>query len=117
MKLTDDLKRAIKAVTDYWGENSPEHEAIKAALATEGGEAKPIATLHDDGHWTWKGTEPYEARFAGWRMEVYAAPQSQVDSKSAEQDRIDADRWRTAMAEGFISEDDFCKIDAERAND
>jgi hypothetical protein len=39
-----------------------------------GQEAKPVATLHDDGYWTWKGTEPYEARFAGWRMEVYAAP-------------------------------------------
>ena len=33
---------------------------------------QPVATLHDDGHWVWKGTEPYEARYAGWRMEVYA---------------------------------------------
>ena len=37
---------------------------------------EPVATLHDDGHWTWnkKHPEPYESRFAGWRMEVYASP-------------------------------------------
>lgn len=35
----------------------------------------PVATLHDDGYWTWKGTPPYASSFAGWRMDVYAAPQ------------------------------------------
>jgi hypothetical protein len=37
-------------------------------------EAQPIATLHDDGHWVWKGTPPHESNYVGWRMEVYAAP-------------------------------------------
>ena len=36
---------------------------------------EPIATLHDDGYYTFKrGQEPYDARYAGWRMDVYAAP-------------------------------------------
>ena len=41
------------------------------------GKAQPIATLHDDGHWTWKKgtTPPHESNYAGWRMDVYAAPQ------------------------------------------
>jgi hypothetical protein len=34
----------------------------------------PVATLHDDGYWVWKGTPPHESNYAGWRMEVYAAP-------------------------------------------
>ena len=37
--------------------------------------AKPIATLHDDGYYTFKrGQEPYGACYAGWRIDVYAAP-------------------------------------------
>lgn len=36
---------------------------------------EPIATLHDDGYWTWKGTPPYKSSFAGWRMDVFATPQ------------------------------------------
>jgi hypothetical protein len=35
---------------------------------------EPVATLHDDGYYTFKrGKEPYGARYAGWKMEVYAA--------------------------------------------
>jgi hypothetical protein len=41
-------------------------------------QAQPVATLHDDGYWTWKqGRPPYESHYAGWRMDVYAAPQAQ----------------------------------------
>jgi hypothetical protein len=40
--------------------------------------AEPVATLHDDGCWTWKGTPPHESNFAGWRMDVYAAPVAQA---------------------------------------
>ena len=37
---------------------------------------EPVATLHDDGHWTWKkGTPPHESNYAGWRMDVYATAQ------------------------------------------
>ena len=35
---------------------------------------KPIATLHDDGYFTWVASRPYESDFAGWRMKVYALP-------------------------------------------
>lgn len=37
---------------------------------------QPVATLHDDGYYTFKrGQEPQGARYAGWRMDVYAAAQ------------------------------------------
>ena len=34
----------------------------------------PVATLHDDGYYTWHGTKPNGFHYAGWRMEVYAKP-------------------------------------------
>lgn len=48
----------------------------QAAQAAPG---EAVATLHDDGHWTLKphmnGSElAYKSSFAGWRMDVYAAP-------------------------------------------
>ena len=37
-------------------------------------QAQPVATLHDDGYWTWKqGRPPHVSNYAGWRMDVYAA--------------------------------------------
>jgi hypothetical protein len=48
-------------------------------------QAKPAGTLHGDGYFTWKGTEPYEARGAGWRADFYVVPP---------QDALDAKRWR-----------------------
>lgn len=40
-----------------------------------GSAAQAVATLHDDGYFTFKrGMEPERARYAGWRMDVYAAP-------------------------------------------
>lgn len=51
-------------------------ESSGTAPSAEGREAVAhVATLHDDGHWTWNGVEPFAARYAGWRMKVYAAPQ------------------------------------------
>lgn len=44
------------------------------ALASQ---AEPVATLHDDGCFTWKSDElrrKYDRQRAGWRMDVYAAP-------------------------------------------
>lgn len=46
------------------------YQDLKAKLA-EYEKQKPVATLHDDGYWTWIGTPPYESSFAGWRMNVY----------------------------------------------
>ena len=43
---------------------------LKTKLA-EYEKQEPVATLHDDGYWTWIGTPPYESSFAGWRMNVY----------------------------------------------
>ena len=40
--------------------------------------ARPVATLHDDGCFTWKSDEfrlKYDRQRAGWRMDVYAASQ------------------------------------------
>lgn len=34
----------------------------------------PVATLHDDGYYTWHGDKPHGFNYQGWRMEVYAAP-------------------------------------------
>lgn len=45
-------------------------DELKAKLA-EYESREPVATLHDDGYWTWIGTPPYESSFAGWRMNVY----------------------------------------------
>ncbi len=42
--------------------------------------AEPVATLHDDGCFTWKREEfrrQYDRQRAGWRMDVYATPQPQ----------------------------------------
>jgi hypothetical protein len=39
-------------------------------------EQQPVATLHDDGHYVWKGAKPHDFNYAGWRMEVYAVPQT-----------------------------------------
>lgn len=46
----------------------------RAALTGAAQGAEPVATLHDDGYYTFKpGKEPNGARYAGWRMDVFAA--------------------------------------------
>ena len=43
-------------------------------------QAEPVATLHDDGCFTWKRDEyrlKYDRQRAGWRMDVYATPPAQ----------------------------------------
>lgn len=50
--------------------------AIEAAEKT-----KPVATLHDDGCFTWKRDEfrrKFDRQRAGWRMDVYASPPQPV---------------------------------------
>ena len=55
----------------------PQGNAAIQALRTELAkpEPVPVATLHDDGYWTWMGVPPYESSFAGWRMDVYTKDQ------------------------------------------
>lgn len=58
-------------------------DAARNALVAQGQDAEPVATLHDDGHWTWKGTPPPESNYAGWRMDVYAhPPRAQAEPES-----------------------------------
>lgn len=45
-------------------------------------QAEPVATLHDDGCFTWKSDDlrrKYDRQRVGWRMDVYAAAPSLVD--------------------------------------
>lgn len=81
--------------------------ALAAQQATQG--AEPVATLHDDGYYTFKrGKEPHGARYAGWRLDVYTAPPhtAEVEKKAARYDwlRNDAthdqqDRWLMRLPE------------------
>jgi hypothetical protein len=50
-------------------------QARAALTAEKVAGQEPVATLHDDGHYTWQGPKPDGFNYAGWRMEVYAAPQ------------------------------------------
>ena len=57
-----------------------ERDALRAKIeAME--KQEPIATLHDDGYFTWVASRPYESGFAGWRMKVYAIPGAQGEKK------------------------------------
>lgn len=85
--------------------------AWEAALATQRATqgAEPVATLHDDGYYTFKrGKEPHGARYAGWRLDVYPAPPptAEVEKKAARYDwlRNDAsedeqNRWLYRLPE------------------
>ena len=53
-----------------------ERDALRAKIEAMGRQ-KPIATLHDDGYFTWVASRPYESDFAGWRMKVYSLPGAQ----------------------------------------
>jgi hypothetical protein len=67
----DDEKRMAEVVEDAI---TALRTAIQEAKAQPAPKQEPVATLHDDGYWTWKGTPPYESSFAGWKMDVYTAP-------------------------------------------
>jgi hypothetical protein len=63
---------------EYYAERLPSNRRILYTAPTTG--SVPVATLHDDGYWTWKGTPPHESNYAGWRMDVYATPASPAES-------------------------------------
>ena len=53
-----------------------ERDALRAkieAMEKQG----PAGTLHDDGHFVWSTTRPYESNYAGWKMKLYLAPGAQ----------------------------------------
>lgn len=67
------------AAYDYLNEKGVSHigpsHLVEFAqrCATQEPAPQPVATLHDDGHYVWKGAKPHDFNYAGWRMEVYAA--------------------------------------------
>lgn len=59
------------------------HAGYTPAAPTSG---EPVATLHDDGCFTWKRDEfrrLYDRQRAGWRMDVYATPPSAAQAEGA----------------------------------
>lgn len=61
---------------------------------------EPAGTLHDDGHFTWKGTEPNEARYAGWRADFYlAAPVAAQEPLPSDMQKILTDNLFELYAE------------------
>lgn len=72
--------------------------------------AEPVATLHDDGSFTWKRDEfrrKYDRQRAGWRMDVYAAPPAPQPAGRALTDaEIEAGRRQV-----FSTSNPFCPCD------
>lgn len=76
-----------------WAKCIDTMKAMLAAAPQPAQAAEPVATLHDDGCFTWKRDEfrrKYDRDHAGWRMDVYAAPQRQ----EAGGDARDGERYR-----------------------
>jgi hypothetical protein len=69
-KVGDLLEEKLKSM------QQERFQAIDAAFVKSLAEQKPVAILHDDGHYTWHGDKPHDFNYAGWRMEVYAVPQT-----------------------------------------
>ena len=51
---------------------------LDSTAATTG--SAPVATLHDDGYYTFHGEKPHGFNYQGWRMDVYAATASPAAS-------------------------------------
>ncbi|WP_250507635.1 hypothetical protein [Caballeronia sp. GAFFF3] len=66
--------------------------ALSASIADTAG-AKPIATLHDDGYYTFHGKKPHDYNYAGWRMDVYAAPPAPSVAETGYAFRCDGRLW------------------------
>lgn len=67
--------------------------------AHNAGAQEPIATLHDDGYFTWKpGMRPQNVCQAGWRMDVFAAqPQLMTDAARDAKTCADATQIATVV--------------------
>ena len=90
---TDDEMRAFDDAIKGWAAPPP---------AAPQPEAQPVATLHDDGYWTWKRDDfrrQYETQRAGWRMDVFSAPPPAAPGPSEAQDAARY-RWLRAGREG-----------------
>ena len=76
--LKDDQYRLVEvSPNQYEYKTDLAIAALERALAQQAEPVEPVATLHDDGCFTWKRDEfrrLYEKHRAGWRMDVFAAP-------------------------------------------
>lgn len=66
-----------------------------------------IATLYYDGFWTWKGTPPHESNYAGWKLDVYAAPES---AAAQQPDRVEDRRCQCDACRADGNHDNCCAV-------
>jgi Lar family restriction alleviation protein len=59
-----------------WPKGTKLYAEMPATVSDAASVQKPVATLHDDGHYTFHGAKPDGFNYAGWRMDVYAAASS-----------------------------------------
>ena len=67
------------------GRNKIVNALTAARSQAETVEPQPVATLHDDGYFTWKHNDlrlKYHSPYAGWRMDVYAGPVAQQPQRN-----------------------------------
>jgi hypothetical protein len=69
-----DGAKVVRATLDRFATPDDCVEAPLPRASDAPATAQPIATLHDDGHYTWHRAKPHDFNYAGWRMAVYAAP-------------------------------------------
>ena len=78
---TKELSQALGAVQpgevaellDRLEEVEKERDELRAKVAAME-KQEPVGTLHDDGHFVWSATRPYESNYAGWKMKLYTLP-------------------------------------------
>lgn len=91
-------------------------EILRRCLSELGKQQEPVATLHDDGCFTWKNDElrlQYDRERAGWRMDVYA--NAAIPQPAAVPEFQIGDRVRTTDSfkfEGKVSQIDESQIKA-----
>jgi hypothetical protein len=86
-KALENMAELTRSFQQWWEDKrdelmqdtNPRHHAEAAWNASAATWARagkePVATLHDDGHYTWVGAKkPDGYNYAGWRMSVYSAP-------------------------------------------
>lgn len=81
MKTLEQIALEIATDIGLWNpeDNRPQLDPAEFArrLVAALGAQEPVATLHDDGYFVLRNvsdTLKYKAQFAGWKMNVFAAP-------------------------------------------
>ena len=75
-KRRKEILRRVDNIEDRYGKTPKLDEAVallQGLLAQP--EPEPVATLHDDGYYTFKkGKKPYKSDFVGWKLDVFTRP-------------------------------------------